>query len=770
MGISRYPRPGYRIAPSSLREVLNVEVRASQIDGRIVPVRLCDLDETVWKRFDLETCDSLAEAVVSRIRSGIRRVPGLLDKWLPPVPEGTKPEELEVEVRTYNCLVGLIARNMIDSLDYLSALTIKEILRTKNFGIKSLVDLLTSLESFNSSPVLGSQREVSKRPPTERTEDPHSSEIGRDNLLLKYMQSGGTVPQKLRQLSLPRPAPGLTLDDLDLEFRTRKCLEKAGFSTSLEKLGDKTVGDLLSIQGFGRKCLVDLLKSTQRRSTRIAHKSVSVAMRDHHPSSLEIELARIAQSCQKTRATFRKRNYQILLRYTGWDGRGGCPLQIVGDEFGMTRERVRQICDPGIEAIKKKRPSSPILDKAISLIAQQTPGVATRIESGFFVQDVSNQPFRLEGIVNAAELLGRKIPFIVEKVGQTRFVLPARGNDLPKVIVRSAKKFVSRWGVTTVEDLAAYVARKAGLGLNTDFVTQVLLDLRDFQWLDEQGGWFWLTAVPRNRILNQIRKILSVSDHLHVSELRGGLTRVLRLRGFAPPRRVILEMCRQIPGCRVEVNEIFVEPSYKPGDLLGETEITMLRVLRQDGPVLPSLRFEELCLSRGMNRATFYMFLQYSPIIAKYAYGVYGLRGAGVNPGFIESLAPRRRKTRVLADYGWTQDGNIWLGYKLSKGMISSGTLSIPAAMKGFVQGEFAIKTADGAQFGTLVTRDTGTWGLGTYFRRRGGEPGDSFLIVLNLSSREAFIYIGGEDLLDDIETVVDNIGQQEVKPAALLL
>jgi len=234
--------------------------------------------------------------------------------------------------------------------------------------------------------------------------------------------------------------------------------------------------------------------------------------------------------------------------------------------------------------------------------------------------------------------------------------------------------------------------------------------------------------------------------------------------GFAPPRRVILELCRRIPAYYVEGNEIIVDPPLNTEDILGETEITMFKVLKQYGPVLTSSKFEELCLSYGMNKRTFYMYLTHSPIITKYAYSVYGLRGTRVSPGLIESMTPKRRKTRVLSDYGWTKDGKIWLAYRLSKSMISSGALSVPAAMKSFLQGEFTIKTADGARFGNLVTRESGTWGLGTYFRRRGGELGDCFLMLLNLQVREAIIYIGDEDLLDEIGSVINDITQESFK------
>ena len=39
-----------------------------------------------------------------------------------------------------------------------------------------------------------------------------------------------------------------------------------------------------------------------------------------------------------------QRNERMFMRYQGWDGGGQRPLRIVAEEFGITSERVRQVC------------------------------------------------------------------------------------------------------------------------------------------------------------------------------------------------------------------------------------------------------------------------------------------------------------------------------------------------------------------------------------------------------------------------------------------
>lgn len=354
------------------------------------------------------------------------------------------------------------------------------------------------------------------------------------------------------------------------------------------------------------------------------------------------------------------------------------------------------------------------------------------------------------------------LPFEIESLARTRWALPTGASNWPQEIRRIARKSISRWGLATAEDVAAQFERRMGTVVPVEFVALVLQDRPDFFWLDESTGWFWLRSVPRNRLLYQIEKIMAVADRIEVSELRGGLSRFHRLKGFAPPRRVLLELCRQLPEYTVENNVIVADPPLDWTVVLSEVEQLMVRVLRQAGSVLQTPTFEAICLTAGLNRATFWMYLQYSPIIERYSKGVYGLRGAEIPPGAIASLTPKRRSTRVLKDFGWTNDGRIWLGYRLSKALVSNGVPSIPAAMKDFLQGEFQIKAPDGSRFGTFVSRETGAWGLGPFLRRRGAEANDFLVLVLNLSTREAVPYLGDESLLDDPVVVGGSTGAVE--------
>ena len=284
--------------------------------------------------------------------------------------------------------------------------------------------------------------------------------------------------------------------------------------------------------------------------------------------------------------------------------------------------------------------------------------------------------------------------------------------------------------------------------ISSEALLRLLPTVPYFAWLDQATGWFWLHS-KKNRIVNPIRKVLAVSEQIEVAELRTQIARHHRMQGYAPPRRVLLELCRQLPGCQVVNTSIRAVPPIDWRSVLRKVERTMVRVLKERGPIMPRPLLEEACVRLGILRATFYAYLSYSPVIARFASGVYGLPGASLLPGAIESLIPEQhRYAKVRLDHGWTPEGRVWISYRLSDAVIFSGVCSIPTAMKRFLDGQFTAIAVDGSRVGTLVCKGNSFWGLGPFFRRRGGEAGDCMVILFDLSKREATIHIGDDSLV----------------------
>lgn len=858
MGKPQYPRRGERIAPALLRDVLLSPLPAGLIaatSGRYKV--LADLDETVWQFATPAVCRRLAEAVVAHLQPRLPRLPLVVSSQKLPLPRSlVQLADLPIGRRAFNCLQALVD----DDVRKLAAVEIGAVARRPGMGAKSLLDLLCALEDLGSLEKtstqlqFGEQAMQHEQPVPARPEElPSRLEVE----ISRYPRVGQTLAPKALGflLNLPlgdRRMPTLRLKDLDetvwdkfgsetclrfakvvvarvrssalrlgkvgaipiplprtngtplriqLEPRTRNCLENLGLIKNPSRLAWMTVGDLLQSSGFGIRCLLDLLsaleshipalyqittevtaaarrlnktqgvnsvgdddprfgpevQSLKGHGRNLKHVTEHILGSNTCPMAPKHYLTRLNRLRDRVRAVKRLsleeeledllsfdpkgRDRDIALMLFGWSGSGPRTLEQIGYEFGMTRERVRQICERHQKRLEGKCPYLPVLDRALAAAAAETPCVKSQVENALHEQGFTKGRFLIEGLIQAAQMTSRACPFVLESVEEQLYAVPASARGIAKLIGHIARKAISHWGVATIEDIAAQSSTVAGKEVPMPFAHAVLTAQNGFRWLDRASGWFWLESTARNALLNQIGKVLAACDRIHVGELRAGVSRNHRREGFAPPQRVLLELCAQSTWCHVEGSFVSA-PSLDPRFVLSQTERVIVSILKENGNILPRVHLEELCLSQGLKRDTFYVNLSYSPVIARYAPGVYGVRGAPIPPGRAESLVEPRRKTRVLADYGWLPDGRVFVSYKLSEGALSNGIVTVPAGMKTYLQGEFRLLLPDGELVGQLVIKDTQAWGLGPFFRRRGGEPGDFFQIVFDTKTRKASVVL----------------------------
>lgn len=99
----------------------------------------------------------------------------------------------------------------------------------------------------------------------------------------------------------------------------------------------------------------------------------------------------------------RGRAERIAARYHGFDGGGGETLQSVGNAFGITRERVRQIVTAASARLRSRRWFSPVLDTTIAFVADQISAAAGVIDAGVIEAEMRSEGltaglFRIETI------------------------------------------------------------------------------------------------------------------------------------------------------------------------------------------------------------------------------------------------------------------------------------------------------------------------------------------------------------------------------------
>jgi hypothetical protein len=314
----------------------------------------------------------------------------------------------------------------------------------------------------------------------------------------------------------------------------------------------------------------------------------------------------------------------IVARHYGFDGRGGADFQCIGNEFGLTRERVRQIISAS-EPLRQLLPKgSPTLDRVIAYITDRLPAPAADIERSLQVEGLTMRLFRIEGIVNLAGLLGRSIKFRIGLWNKTRFIIPASWPRLGDFLTR-ARRDVRRHGMARIADFGGDSNSGADARREARLIENVLSSQGDFRWLDRTAGWFWLANTPRNRAVCRVRKMLAVANPLALSELRAALG---RMGSPLAPDTTLRAFCRQIDGLSVRGDLVYANPGIASAEVLNKTERDILQLLSENDGCKSNSELVSQSKVLGIKRPTFYQCVNHSPIVERYNGSNYRLIGS----------------------------------------------------------------------------------------------------------------------------------------------
>jgi hypothetical protein len=706
-----YPRYGETLAPTILTPILRKPLPLwAKRQGREL---LTDLRAESWQVYSEIECRRLGKLVLGSMNTSSMLEYGVVDIRVVVAPslKGIHLEALDLPIRARHCL----ERAGLDKdLWYLTTLTIGDLLELRNFGVKSLLDLLCALETAGEKP------NSFVEPDPIRNESDSKPVALCEKLTIQAVEIKNNESIK-----------DVTVDDVRLpEYR------------SLRLFGGVRVGDLAD-------------KLVGRAFDPPSADFIADELEDLRVSCLQMTTLTLNKELESVMACFARRP-EVALDYLGWAGEGKKTLNEVGMRFSITRERVRQIVSKVESRIHDTDFYAPILDRAISVVQDLVPCTETRAMEVLKNEGITDSCFRIHGITTAAKLLGIECGFRIVRFGTAYMVVSDKDVQLSKVI-SIARKLCSTNGAACLADLDITSQEILGISFEHETIKALVEGIPGAVWLDEGTGWFWLRGTNRNPLKRNIRNIMSVCKNIELGELREGLGRHHRSKGFAPPRRVLAQACRQMD-YKVEGNRIVGTLDWQ--EVLRGTEYTMVKILADNGMLMNRRVMEERCLESGIGRPTFYSYLIYSPVLAKYAPGVYGVRGATVSPAQAESLVdfPRRNRGRKLLDYGWMKSGRIWLGFNITKNMLTSGFFSIPSAMKKYFGHHYEVKVESGAVISELKEGAAGFNGLTKVFKYYGLEEGDCFVLEFDLANESAKAIPGGRELIlnyqDDEESI----------------
>jgi hypothetical protein len=101
-----------------------------------------------------------------------------------------------------------------------------------------------------------------------------------------------------------------------------------------------------------------------------------------------------------------------------------------------------------VDPISKRLAGLPVpatLGRTLAFVVRRIPAAAKEIEAELRSQGLTSGAFRLEGVIEAAELLGMRAPFVITKVKGVRLV---HAGEIPSIptIIRIARREISKVG------------------------------------------------------------------------------------------------------------------------------------------------------------------------------------------------------------------------------------------------------------------------------------------------------------------------------------
>ncbi|HTB20815.1 MAG TPA: hypothetical protein VK708_21975 [Bryobacteraceae bacterium] len=323
------------------------------------------------------------------------------------------------------------------------------------------------------------------------------------------------------------------------------------------------------------------------------------------------------------------RDCRLVRRVLGWDGQRGCGLKDAGDEFGITRERARQIYDQAIRQIGSADVGT-TLDEALALVNRTSGRAAADIEDELLRRRFTRYQFAIPALVKTAQVFARVPEFTLEEAAGKLFVVAAAG--VIQSIIKAARQASTQHGVQNISGLCSAISGIQRHGNHRLLIRQVLNAGGDVRWLDAGEETFWLASVPRNPMVRCLKKVLCYASPVTLSDLHRAIGRLPPKHRATLTRPQLTRFCEQLPFCRVANGCVERVGPLPAGSLISDAERLVCRILQRNGNDLPVERLRSLSALAGVGRPNFWRIALHSPLIFRRAPGSYGVIAASPHP------------------------------------------------------------------------------------------------------------------------------------------
>ena len=377
----------------------------------------------------------------------------------------------------------------------------------------------------------------------------------------------------------------------------------------------------------------------------------------------------------------------IINYHYGLDGTGTKTLQVSGDKFKVTRERIRQITSKYLRKISKKNIDGLIILKKIEEnLKELAPITFVEFEKYLLNNSIVKKRYATRTIFSLFNIFLKKNNFYSIK-GK---IIENKNNPKYSKLFKYVYKNLNNYGCIGL----AFLSEKF------DLTSGKILDLlsleNDISFIDQD--WLYDNDKSRNRLFNTLQKIFNVSPIVNKFQINQALKRVRRIP-YTPPYEAVAQYCKKELKATIDDFQISI-PATEILKYRYNSQIDYLTPVDKaiidcfsNNKILHATNFTNKLIDKGINPNTSAIMISINPLITKVNPACYSLIGTKLDPGEAESFFNKNKgRSKIITDYDHTDDGRIWIGYEINERTRSGRNFPVSNSIYEILKGKYNVR------------------------------------------------------------------------------
>ena len=508
------------------------------------------------------------------------------------------------------------------------------------------------------------------------------------------------------------------LDSCDFSTRAMSLFHSAGLKYVGDLITDIDKDYLIRFPNSGKKTLNEIEEFLSKKNLSFGLRTDWSSIENKQELSREYQKLKtkdidfnldilissyINQNTKETDAKF-ERKKKILTNRFAING-DFLTLEELGEQFGVTRERIRQIQSTFSSKIKNKADIKFAIRKLINFISKQTPILEQElskllIKEKFFNQkkDISSlrsiidsfDKFKFDNFQlypsNSDRLKKNEISNSKSTFSQDFLTSSKKEEKTIQTIVIHSRKWTTKHSFCNFNKLInnLFKTRNYSSFLN---IKNSLKKHENFLWFDDNN--FMALDTAGQIILNRLRKLLFIHKKIRCEDFIASLLNDYRI-GTAPPKELLQKICK---ANNFQFDENYV---YFSGEKIEfpDLEGKIIKLFKDNGNFLTFWECINLSEKYNIVKGSLAMMMYGSYLVRKLDEKIFCLFGTEIDQEKILLATERSKKEKELnsdvgIDINWTKDKKVLVDFNLTNAIKLRGYVYINAHWNKILEGSF---------------------------------------------------------------------------------